>query len=565
MQKLDARLVDLAVALLVGGGAFLLIVGWRVLDVGNILWLALGEDGFSHYIGWEFFRHSPWTWPPGLNPAYGLEFSSAIVFSDSVPLLPLILKAFSPLMPPVVQYTGWWILACFLLQAWFASRLAGLFSRDLLVKLALATLLVFAPPMLWRLSVHFSLIPHWIVLAAIYLYFAPPSRWRGAHWIMLLGLTALIHTYIFAMCLPIWLASLLRRALRREPIVPHWLIEIVAVFAVAALLLAVGGFFPLRGDMLGGGYGYFRLNLLSFVNPDGGLLQFEGGGDIPLRWPWSALLPTLPHAAGDYEGFNYAGLGSLVALALAFPLLFTERRFYVGHQIWPLIIACLLLTLFAISPYVTIGDRVFAVPTPPLLMDLASTMRSSGRFFWPVWYLLPLAAAWLLHKGFGSRVSGILLVLLAGLQMYDTAPGWSFLKSRFETVAGPYVTSIDAPEFAAIASHYNAVRKLPAANGSADWEQVAWFALRNGKPTDAAYLARPDVPAYAAYMDTIDATIAAHGLKDDSVYFLDREFAAKVAAHMTPDDALFEAGDFFLYAPGWSRFDTPTSLTPARP
>src|SRR3982751_4213177 len=96
VPAIDHRLADVLLAVFVGGAAFLAIVGPQVLDVTNIGWLTQAGDSFTHYLGWEFFRRSPWTWPPGLNPDYGLQFSSSIIFSDSVPLLALALKLFSP-------------------------------------------------------------------------------------------------------------------------------------------------------------------------------------------------------------------------------------------------------------------------------------------------------------------------------------------------------------------------------------------------------------------------------------------------------------------------------------
>ena len=77
------------------------------------------------------FRRSAWTWPPGLSPDYGLQFSSSIVFSDSVPLLAIPLKLLSPLLPAVFQYTGWWVLVCLVLHVWgaFALRARSSASR----------------------------------------------------------------------------------------------------------------------------------------------------------------------------------------------------------------------------------------------------------------------------------------------------------------------------------------------------------------------------------------------------------------------------------------------------
>jgi len=553
----NLRLADALLAVLVGAIAFFVIVGPKVLDVGNIAWLAEGDDSFQHYLGWEFFRLSEWTWPPGLNPDFGLQFSSSIIFSDSVPLLALPLKLLSPILPAVFQYTGWWVLVCFLLQAYFAVRIAGLFTNDVLVKLALVLLLTFAPPMLWRLSVHYSLVAQWVVLASIYLYWARPGRLRWLHWLVLLSATVLIHTYLFAMCVPIWLASLIRRRIIDGPTSPHWLLQIIMVFASAGALLWLGGFFPLRDSMLGWGYGVYRLNFLSMINPD--------GGQTTDHWSWSSLLPNIPHGPGDYEGFAYAGVGGLLLIILALPLVWTERRTYRGKIVWPLILVCVLLTLFALSPNLMIADRQIRISVPDAFMALAGSMRSSGRFFWPVYYLLPLAAAWLLCRSFGRRVAGPLLLVLVVLQIYDTYPGWSSLRSRFDIVGSHYPTSIDDQRLAAVASHYRTVRMLPATNQAPNWKQVAYFALLNHLPSDATYLARPNDGGYAAYMSGIDATIAQHALASDSLYFLDHYYGWKVAGHLTADDAMFKVGDFYVFAPGWKRLGGSTTLSQSQP
>ena len=555
-QPISQPLADVLLAAFVGIAAFLAVAGPQILDTGNILWLAGSNDSLTHHLGWEFFRRSGWTWPLGLSPSYGLQFGSSIVFSDSIPLLAIPLKLLSPVLPVVFQYTGWWVLVCFLLQAYFSVRIVGLFSRDAVVKLAVAILLSFAPPMLWRLTLHYSLIAHWIILAAIYLYWCTPSRLRGLQWIVLMGIAMLVHTYLFGMCAPIWLASIARRRIIGGPTSPHWFFEIAIVLALGCGLLWVAGFFPLRYSMIGWGYGYFRTNLLSLVNPDGGM-EFQ-------HWSWSSIIPNLPHALGDYEGFAYAGLGGLAAMVLALPLVWTERHAYRGSVIWPLVVAAVLLFAFAVSPVVTVGNRQLVINVPVYIYNLAGIMRSSGRFVWPVYYLLALAAVWLVNRSMGDRVAGPLLLMLAALQIYDTYPGWSSVRAKLEIDGHALSTSIDDAALAPIVSHYSNVRMLPALNMAQGWDQVADFALRHDLPTDATYLARPDTDGYAAYMGTIDATIAAHGLARDSLYFLDHYYGWKVGSHLAPGDALFKVGDFYVYAPGWQRFGVATTLPAAR-
>ena len=106
---------------------------------------------------------------------------------------------------------------------------------------------------------------------------------------------------------------------------------------------------------------------------------------------------------------------------------------------------------------------------------------------------------------------------------------------------------------------------LPAENYAKGWEQVAWFALRNGKPTDSAYLARPDIGGQTAYMAGIDAAIAAHALEPDTLYVVTPEYGARIAQHLAPGDALLKVGDFNVFAPGWDSFGTVESLPMMQP
>ena len=89
--------------ILLGTLAFLLVIGPRVLDPTNIAWLGEG-DAATHYMGWAFFRSSPWTFPLGMNPSYGLELGNGIIFSDSNPLLAFVFKPFNAWLPETFQY-----------------------------------------------------------------------------------------------------------------------------------------------------------------------------------------------------------------------------------------------------------------------------------------------------------------------------------------------------------------------------------------------------------------------------------------------------------------------------
>ena len=126
-----------------------------------------------------------------------------------------------------------------------------------------------------------------------------------------------------------------------------------------------------------GGLGYFSMNLLAFVTPLG----------------WSRFLPAVPVAGPgqEGEGFLYLGAGVLALVVLAVGLAVAARRRHrpTAPRIWPplVVAAAVVMAIFALSPVVTFGSRVILDLNGPWAAPLA-TFRSSGRFAWPLAYVL---------------------------------------------------------------------------------------------------------------------------------------------------------------------------------
>ena len=72
--------------ILIGVTGFILVVGPNVMHPKNINWLLTDFDMTLEYLGWAFYRHSPWSSPIGLNPNFGLDISSSIIYSNSLPI-----------------------------------------------------------------------------------------------------------------------------------------------------------------------------------------------------------------------------------------------------------------------------------------------------------------------------------------------------------------------------------------------------------------------------------------------------------------------------------------------
>ena len=50
----------------IGGVIFILCYGVNVLHVTNDAWLLAGGDLNQHYLGWKYYRKSPWHFPIGM-------------------------------------------------------------------------------------------------------------------------------------------------------------------------------------------------------------------------------------------------------------------------------------------------------------------------------------------------------------------------------------------------------------------------------------------------------------------------------------------------------------------
>src|SRR5262245_40322358 len=93
LRRIDPRF-DGVLVIAVATIAFSLVVGIGVIDPTNLAKVGK-SDSVTHFLGWQFFRQSPWTVPLGASPDYGLELSNSVVYSDSIPLLALAAKPFS--------------------------------------------------------------------------------------------------------------------------------------------------------------------------------------------------------------------------------------------------------------------------------------------------------------------------------------------------------------------------------------------------------------------------------------------------------------------------------------
>ncbi|WP_372620719.1 DUF6311 domain-containing protein [Falsiroseomonas sp.] len=537
-----AQRASLLVAILGGALAAILTLGPRILDVRDLGWLlhgTLGPDPVAYLLAWKYFAISPWSWPLGLNPLYGLELSSAIFYVDAVPLMAFIAKALRPLVE-IPQYWGPWMVLSAALQAALAWRLLGLAVRDPVARALGALLFAWQPLLLNRMGGHFALVSQWAILWALWLCLRPEARRQTLHWLGCLGLIAMLNPYVMAMCLALWVADWVTRALRGAPR-SDLALQVLAVPAVVAAALWAVGYFTVSGEVVPMGlhYGQVQLDLTA---------PFDAV-------EWGRLLPALPGLRHWEHGGSYLGAGALLLLGVAAAMALRGggvgavlRRYAV------LILVLLGMLCFAISNRVGVAGQVitlFELPAPAA--RLAEMLRSSERFFWPLAYAAIFAAVALLAARLPNPRLRLLLAAAFLLQMVDIDAGMA--KFRALVAEAPRIAAERLPDpfWSQAALRHVRVRAVPAANFGLQWEPVARFAARHRLPTDAVYLSRVDPAAIRSLNARTLADLAAGRWERGTLYVLRDEATRALVARRADSgrDLLAVIDGVRVFAPGW--------------
>ncbi|GMU67423.1 MAG: hypothetical protein AMXMBFR36_36970 [Acidobacteriota bacterium] len=538
---LSADRRDALVAAFVGVAVFLLYCDVRILDPREISWVLSGDPG-QQFLGWQFFRNTSWLqFPLGANPTCGTEQPSSIVYTDSLPLLAFAFKAVRGVLPDPFQYQGLWILSCFVLQPLFAWRLLGRFTDDRTQRLLGAALFALAPPMLWRLHGHYALLAHWMIVAALAEVFE--SRHRPKAWALLLGISALTHAYLLAMVAAIGCADLVQRVRCRERTRRQAVFESSAAVAGLILLLWVVGYF-LTPRIAGGSYGYFRMNLLAPIDPE----------EI-----WSRILPDQPAAGkGDYEGFNYLGLASWGLLfACSLRLLGRDRPRLDPRRYAPLIGLGVGFALFAVSHRVAFGaHELFSIPIGDRIEQKLGILRSSGRIFWPIVYLLYLGGMVWVWRLFRRRTAVVLTVSLLALQCVDQSASMAWFRQNFDRTLAPKPAALASAFWEEAAGRYRRIVFVTPTVDLAGAERVLYFAATRDLPVNVAYTSRTDLRRHERTQAAIERALRAGRVDGETLYvFVDRDALWRELRRKSGRSDLVAVVDgYSLLAPGMGRF-----------
>lgn len=464
--------------------AFIYFTGGAILNPTNVTWLYWGDPATS-YLGWQFFRDTALIqFPLGKTPNFGSGFSSSILYTDSIPLVAIPLKYFSFLLPDSFQYFGIWIYTTFILQVFFASKVLACWVKNSTLRVLGSTLFLIAPIFLYRLvhngSGHIGFTNQFLILWAILLILQKSKS--VFRWSVILCFSVLLSVGILPMILMLFVTYMAIDAVKQradQVFITNLVLIFIPLLLTVLVLWATGG--TMVSNTTSEGFGKYRSTLASMIDPS-----------PPFDFSWSQIAPQIDSPGGTEEGFSFIGISGI--------LLFPFMLFFLKHKnnlrdMTSLLAAGILMLILSLSNVVSFGNRVlFTYQVPELLAPIFETLRSSGRFTWPIIYLLLLfgvvGSIEATSIGRGSALSFVFILSMVFIQLIDMAPATAEIRERFSQPG--FTASLTDPKWNELAKQYNHLVVIPPLNNDPGWFELALLANNWGMTSNAAYFGRVD-------------------------------------------------------------------------
>ncbi|WP_288491796.1 DUF6311 domain-containing protein [uncultured Pseudomonas sp.] len=443
-------------------------------------------DPTQHITGIWAFVHDQWRFPLLHTALLNAPDGASAAYADIIPLAAIPFKLISGLLPADAHYLGVWILGCYVLQGVAGAYVAAVYRGHTPVALLAGCLFALMMPSLLIRIPHAALHAQFLLIFLLGLYLRWDHRTLAPRCLFLgsLGLLLLaggIHPYLLAMVFAFYAAVWLAVGVRGELSWVRVVAALLAPLPLLALEFYVLGYFDVASGLPPSETGYIESSM-NILSP---LLGTQLAPSVFL--PSKGLV--LDATGMQIDGHNYLGvalLGMLLFMVLRSPRWLLARC---RHH-WVLVALCVGLTIYALSNRIYLSNLVLLeYPLPGFIEPLTKIFRGSGRFFWPVGYILLMAAI----GYFLTRVNPVyrlaLLALLA-VQYVDMRHHRAYLAEA--AGRSPYF-SHDRTEWDRRVSQAEKVYLLPnyGCGGSAvDALFLQYFTALHGKPLNTGFLAR---------------------------------------------------------------------------
>jgi len=499
--------------ILISLGLTIILFGPENFKFTNINWIT-DKDTLIAQLAWKFFYNDNWHFPLGKNPNYGIEIGNSIVFTGAVPLLSIIFKIFKNFLPNNFQFFSFWIFLCFFLQLLFSYLIVYHFTQNKKYSVISSFFFILSPILFYRIPMHISLVGQWIILASFFAETITKEKIRFYYWISILAISPLIHFYFTLMLSLIYFIIVLDRFLIEKKF-SKLLKEISVSFFSLLLVMYLSGYFEISlPDSLGYGYGYYKANILSFFNPAPTTYNFS----------WSNFIPVIQTSGGEHEGFGYLGLGGII-LFILLSFNFVKREPLLGFKKnRPYYLLIIIFFILAISNTINFGSFVLLdTPLPKFLYAPLSLIRASGRFIWPIYYLILIVGLILIYKKNEKKRALLILIIILCIQIIDISSGLkNYINSkvfmRYEKVM------FDDPIWNEISKEFQIIRTTYPNNNSKIFPQMTSVLLNgNFKKTDIIEIARYDRNKASKYRNKTYENFRKNKLEKNTVFIIDNK------------------------------------------
>lgn len=506
----------------VGGAAWCSSYTWPIVDPAA-LEIVLRGDWAQHTLGWLFFRREPLLLPLGSLPSFLYPVGTTLGYMDSIPWVALLLRPFSGLLPEGFQYLGLWIVLCSAALAFVGARVCA-WSTPHWEQQALCGVLIAAAPTLIERLIHPALCAHVYLVAAIALYFVDAQTPRAAKRVLLMALALLTlstatHPYLACMVLLLIIALPWYKRVQLGA-KAAWLLALGLPLWLA-LELALFGYLDGATQTATRGFGAYSANLNTFINSMG----------------LSRFFAALPQATLQYEGYCYLGAGSFAicaAACVALALPSARAKVLTGAGIvrcaWP-VAASLAMAMFALASPVRWGTKeLLRIDLYEHVAWLAQTFRASGRFIWPLYYLLTLGTTVTVLRALSMTRRRVLassvLALALGLQLYDVDTSrtqWLYKPTRVHALrAEPWSLGDSTYRHLVVyPAEIQSVCAGPLGYRDELIAQLAYLAYRHGWTFNSGYVARVRRETLT-YCEELKARVERGELDAHSIYVVGR-------------------------------------------
>lgn len=500
--------------------AFLFLFGFETLNVYNTDLVVKGGDFTVSYLGSVFYRLDEWRWPIFTHMNLAYPFGISVHGTDGSPLLSLIFKIFHKFfgLAADVQFVGIWMLICYTLQAVVSVLIFRLIFKSKFLIMCAAFFFVTAPIMYMRVFVHINLMAHFILLFSILMYFKNRLCFRDWIYMGILETMALLTCpYFLPMISGFFFLLFYQKVFVEKEVSIKTLIKgmlfLGFVFVFWFYLLGM----LTKGQILtSGGWRLLSLNLTALFNP---------------FWSRSQVFNSLTPKA-DFDADNYFGFGLLLMLLL---LIYQVKDLFSRENLKKHAMLALLLIgfiLFALSPQIKYGTTVLLDYKPGEFIEwLGSVFRYSGRFFWPIWYLLAFFLIKTLKDVYPKAVY-FLLPLFLCIQIWDLVPTFQMKKEFVETTK-PATFNFKSPEWNRLNQQYQNIFIF---SHNQNYRDMWRWALKNHKNVNYGFLNRASKQTNDLVNKTRDELLSGYVVDPSYFYVIDDDVMEKInaAAQINP-------------------------------